>query len=79
MKRLEGYKIEGSQDSDGERPDLYMHVDETGVEMRRDGSRALDEFKCHLTLDEARQLSVALIELLPKATEDHEDDDIVFP
>jgi hypothetical protein len=70
MERLKGYIIAGSN----ERPDFYVHRDVTGnLEIRRDVSaKGADEFRAQLTLEEAYQVSAALIELLPKRAEESE-------
>lgn len=69
MQRLQGYRINGSSSSEGIRPDIDVIVDRV-VEIRREGSRDVDEFRGEFTIDEAQQLYVALSELLPKPVPD---------
>lgn len=68
MQRLRGYRIDGIHVSPEEspRPDIYVIVDKV-LEIRRDASRNVDEFRGEFTLEEAEQLYIALGELLPKA------------
>ena len=68
--RIPTFKIAGSNQARGaKRPPIFVLLDEDKIALRRDATNTLDPLESSFTIDEARDLSHALLELLKAHSE----------